>query len=102
MVEIRWSPQSLEDLENIAEYISKDSMKFALIQVQDFFEAAAVLGTYPKVGRIVPELGNKSVRELIVGVYRLIYRIENSDQINILTVYHSRRLLKPRSLKRRS
>jgi len=102
MVEVRWTPQSIEDIENIAEYISKDSMKYAFIQVQDFFEAAEILENFPKSGRIVPELANKDIRELIVGFYRVIYRIKNEQLVEILTVYHSRRLLKKRVLKKRS
>jgi len=50
MVEIIWTPQSIEDMENIAEYISKDSLKYALIQVEDFFETATILEHSPKVG----------------------------------------------------
>lgn len=37
MAEIRWTPQALEDIENIAKYIAKDSMKYAAIQVEDFY-----------------------------------------------------------------
>ena len=102
MVEVRWTPQSLEDIENIAEYISNDSMKFAIIQVQDFFEAAEILENFPKAGRVVPELSNRDVRELIVGFYRLIYRVKNDQLIEILTIYHSHRLLKTRTLKKRT
>jgi toxin ParE1/3/4 len=39
MVEIRWTEQSLEDIDNIAEYIANDSLKYAEIQVQDFFDS---------------------------------------------------------------
>lgn len=70
MVEVRWTPQSIEDIGNVAEFISKDSRKYALIQVQYFFEAAEILENFPKSGRIVPELDNKDIRELIVGFYR--------------------------------
>ena len=102
MVEVRWTPQSIADIGSIAEFISKDSRKYALIQVQDFFEAAEILENFPKSGRIVPELDNKDIRELIVGFYRLFYRIKNDQLVEILTVYHSRRLLKTRTLKRRT
>ena len=36
MVEVNWASQSIEDIENIAAYIAKDSEKYAQIQVQDF------------------------------------------------------------------
>lgn len=100
MVEIRWTPQAIEDIENIAKYIAKDSIKYATIQVQEFFDAALVIEDFPHAGRIVPEVGNKNIRELIVGFYRLIYRIRNTNVIEVITVYHSYRLLKPKDLKR--
>jgi len=101
MAEVRWTQQSIEDIENIAAYISKDSKKYAVIQVQEFFEAATILESYPRAGRIVPEVGDKNIRELIIGSYRLIYRAKDLELIEILTVYHSRRILKPRTIKRR-
>ena len=93
MVEVRWTEQSIEDIEHIAEYIAKDSIKYAEIQVEDFFEAVLSLNEFPKTGRIVPEVGDKDLRELIIGFYRIIYRIKTIDQIDVLTVYHTRRLL---------
>ncbi len=34
MVGINWTLQAVEDLENIAEYIAKDSRKYAVIQIE--------------------------------------------------------------------
>lgn len=100
MAEIRWTPQAIEDIENIAKYIAKDSTKYANIQVEDFFEAALILEDFPHSGRIVQEIENKNIRELIVGFYRLIYRIRSTNLIEIITVYHSYRLLKPKEFKK--
>jgi len=44
------------------------------------------------LGRVVPELANEDVREVIVGSYRVIYRIQQ-DQVHILTLHHGARLL---------
>ena len=101
MAEIRWTPQAIEDIENIAKYIGNDSPKYAAIQVEEFFDAALILEDFPHSGRIVPELGNKNIRELIVGFYRLIYRIRNSNLVEVITVYHSNRLLKPKEFKKK-
>ncbi|MDQ3191007.1 MAG: type II toxin-antitoxin system RelE/ParE family toxin [Bacteroidota bacterium] len=100
MVEVSWTLQSLEDIENIAEYIAKDSVKYAQIQVQEFFKVVKLLEEYPKAGRIVPELSNKSIREIIVGAYRIIYRIVSAQKIDILNVHHSYKLLKKRTVKK--
>jgi toxin ParE1/3/4 len=85
--------QSLNDIDNIADFISKDSERYAQIQVNRFFETTRILETNPEVGRIVPELSNHVIREIILGNYRIIYRIVTTDLIDILTVHHSKRLL---------
>ncbi len=96
MVEIIWTIQSIEDLEKIAEYIAKDSEKYAQMQVQNFFEATKSLEEFPKAGRIVPELNIKEIREIFVGFYRVIYHIISKEKIEILAIHHSYRLLKKR------
>ena len=101
MVEVKWSDQAIEDIDNIAEYIALDSTRYAELQVNDFFERAEILDEYPLAGRIVPEIKDKNIRELIVGSYRLIYVILREERIDILTVYHTARLLKAKDLKRK-
>ncbi|MDQ3021191.1 MAG: type II toxin-antitoxin system RelE/ParE family toxin [Bacteroidota bacterium] len=49
--------------------------------------------SHPKAGRIVPELSDEKIRELIKGNYRIIYRIVNKKKVDIITVHHSKRLL---------
>jgi toxin ParE1/3/4 len=101
MVEVIWTIQSIEDIENIAAYIAKDSEKYAQIQVQDFFEATKTLEEFPKAGRVVPELNNKDIRELIVGFFRVIYHIISKEKIEVIAVHHSYRLLKKRTIQTR-
>lgn len=93
MVEVNWTDQALQDINNIAEFISKDSLKYAQIQTQLFFDSVVVLYDQPELGRIVPEIQKKKIRELIVGNYRIVYRIISLKRIDILNVHHSRRLL---------
>ena len=93
MVRVSWTDQALDDIENIAQFIAKDSLKYANIQVQRFFDKAEILTTHPHAGRIVPEMNQDSLRELIQGNYRIIYHIVTDNQIDIITVHHSRRLL---------
>jgi len=91
MVKIIWTDQALNDIENIAHFIALDSEKFARLQVSRFFERTLILQTFPNAGRIVPELNNPVIRELIQGNYRIIYKIISDSQVDILTVHHSRR-----------
>ena len=94
MVVVRWTNQSINDIQNIAEYISKDSLKYARIQVNTFFGRCKILEKFPLSGRVVPEVENENIRELIVGTYRIIYLIRSEKMIDILTVHHSYKLLK--------
>ena len=93
MAEVRWTDQALDDIENIAEFISKDSLIFAQIQTERFFERAKILETHPLTGRIVPEINDPSTRELVMGNYRLIYFLDSKSIVTILTVHQSQRLL---------
>ena len=90
MAQVRWTPQSVNDVDQIAEYIAKDSTVFASIQTERFFEAVKILNRQIRAGRIVPEIGDETIREIIIGYYRIIYRVVNDDQADILTVYYSR------------
>ena len=99
MVEIRWTNQALDDIDNIAEYIAKDSLKYAKIQTLRFFEATEILITKPKIGRIVPEIKKSTIRELILGNYRIIYKFLNIKRVDILAVHHSARKINKSKLK---
>ena len=92
-VEVKWTTLSLEDIENIASFIAKDSEQYALIQTERFFERVKILESYPEFGKIVPEFGKASTRQLLEGNYRIIYQIISPGRIDILTVHHRSKLL---------
>src|SRR5947207_7804819 len=92
-VEIRWTTEALDDIENIAQFIAKDSEHYAVIQSERFFEKVRILETHPLAGKIVPELKSENIRELIEGNYRIIYSIVSQNRIDILTIHHGKRLI---------
>ena len=94
MALIFWTNQAIEDLENIGEYIEKDSPKYASITLRRIYNSALLLKDHPKLGRIVPEFEIDSIREVIEGRYRIVYRIIDPDRIDIITIHHSSRLLR--------
>jgi len=102
MAEIKFTEQAIKDLEEIASYISTDSLYYAKLQLQKILLRIDILQNFPYLGRIVPELKTKSVRELIEGYYRIIYKIINKKEIHILTIHHSRKRLFRGQLKRLS
>jgi toxin ParE1/3/4 len=101
MAEVKWTDQALRDIENIAKFIAEDSEYYASIQTKRFFAAAIILESFPKTGRIVPEINLANIRELIVGNYRIIYTIVSHEVIDILTVHHSAKLFRKGNLRKR-
>ncbi|MCX5914324.1 MAG: type II toxin-antitoxin system RelE/ParE family toxin [Deltaproteobacteria bacterium] len=87
-----WSPEAVDDLESIAEYIARDSRYYAGAVVEKVLEVARNIAKFPQAGRIVPELGEETLREHFVYSYRLLYRIK-PERILIVAVIHGRRLM---------
>ncbi len=93
MVKINWTEQAIEDLTNIADFIRKDSEKYARLTIKNIRNRVGQLKQFPNSGKIVPEIEKNEIRELILGNYRIIYLIFSSSRIDILTVHHSARQL---------
>ena len=99
MVKVAWTEVSVEDLHDIFDYISKNSFHYARITVDRIYKRAEQISKNPRIGRIVPEIDNDQVRELIIGNYRLIYYIINDERVDILRIYHSARSLSENDIK---
>lgn len=94
--EVEWSPEAMEDLDSIAEYIARDSEFYARAVVTEILASARNIREYPMIGRIVPEIVNDHIRERLVHSYRLVYRFE-SRRILVIAVIHGKRLLETMS-----
>jgi len=94
MAVIHWTNRALSDLEEIGNYIEKDSSKYASITLKGIFSSAMLLKDFPDLGRIVPEFNNPIIKELIHGNYRIIYKKSKTDKVEIITVHHSAKQLK--------
>lgn len=92
MARIKWTHQAIEDVKSICDFIARDAPHIAQIFVQRIFKAVGRLEDFPQSGRIVPELQNEFVREIIFGNYRIVYRLK-LNKVEIITVYHSARIL---------
>jgi toxin ParE1/3/4 len=87
-------------MSEIVDYISRDRPDAARKWAEGVFDAVDELANFPGRGRVVPEVGRPSVRELIHGEYRVIYKVE-AKAIGILTVRHGRRRFDPREVRGR-
>ena len=99
MVKVVWTQRALYDLEDIADYISKDSVKYASLTLEKILDTASLIEANPLLGRIVPETNDKNIREIIKGNYRVIYFLSSDHAAIILTVFHTARLLTVDELK---
>jgi toxin ParE1/3/4 len=93
MARLNWTDQAVLDLVNIADFIAKDSVRYAVVTVNKIRIVAKQLKNHPSLGRKVPEMAIENIRELILGNYRIIYRVVSPEQIDVLTVHHSARRL---------
>jgi addiction module RelE/StbE family toxin len=92
MVQVKWTPQALDDLEAICLFIARDAPQIAVVFADRTFRATDRLARFPRSGRIVAELDREDIREIILGNYRLIYRIQENE-VQVVTVHHGARLL---------
>ena len=91
-MKIIWSPLAVERTSEIAEYVTIDNPSAAIAWVEKVFEKVDLLKLSPKMGREVPEISRKEIREILFGNYRIIYRIEKT-KISILTIRHDKQIL---------
>jgi len=79
-------------LDEIYEDIAEDSRHNAAVFVAEHARAPRRLAKQPRSGRIVPELGDPDLFEVIHRGYRILYRIE--DVIEIVAIADGRRDLR--------
>ena len=84
---IEWSDSARGDLEDLVRYISRDSAFYAQRFGEKVVLATRRLRDFPESGRMIPEVDDQTLREIIVQGYRVMYRLE-ADRVLILAVMH--------------
>ena len=92
MISVRWTDQAVGDLEAIRDYIARDSEHYAQLVVDRLIDRIGGIPAFPEAGRVVPELSRTELREVIMGSYRIVYRL-HEDAVEILTIFRSSRLM---------
>jgi toxin ParE1/3/4 len=87
---VKWAAPARKDLKEIYDYIAKDSKYYAKNVVKNIVAKTEELKNFPLIGRIVPEIGDENVRELLTYSYRLIYEIK-PGVVEILALIHGKR-----------
>lgn len=92
MTRIEWTEPAVSDLENIHDYIARDSPEYADAVIERLVLSTDQLISFPESGRLVPESTNPKIRELLIQSYRVIYRLKKGT-VQILAVVHGERNL---------
>lgn len=91
-LKIKWSPRAASNLEDICDYIAKDSEYYALLFAKKVTAIIKAIPQFPKSGRIVPEYNDENLREKIYENYRIVYRLKG-DFVEIIAICHGARSL---------
>ena len=91
---IRWSPRGKIRLLGCMRYIAEESQDWAtVVNWRDrVYTAVEHLAEFPESGTIVRELNRDDIRQVVVGDYRVIYRVKRKTS-EIISVRHSRFLI---------
>jgi toxin ParE1/3/4 len=92
--QLRWSPEAIEDVESIGNFIARDSAYYAKAVAYRIVSLAETIPENPQLGRVVPEINDPDFRERFVHKYRVIYRVEPA-RILIAAIIHGSRDLDP-------
>lgn len=84
---IAWAEPALGDLEAIRVAIGRDSEPFARRLLDRLVDAVERVVSVPRIGRVVAEVGDERIRELLFQTFRIVYRAE-PNRITVLSVLH--------------
>jgi len=87
---VRWAYQARADLLEALEYLTQLSPQAAATFLDEVESAASSLVEFPERGAMVRELDIPDIRQLILGRYRLIYRVEHGG-VAIVRLVHGAR-----------
>lgn len=87
---VEWSERANFDIGEIAAYKLRSNSDEAFRWTNAVYGLARDLETFPEMGRIIPELDNPRLCELVFeSRYRVMYRL-TGEEIQILTVRDGR------------
>lgn len=93
-MKIVFSSRAKTDLAEFVKFIAYDKPQAARKWAANIRQSVLKLSDFPKMRRTVPEYGEDTIREIIKGQYRIVYKIDDTnDTIVIVTIHHAKRPL---------
>jgi toxin ParE1/3/4 len=91
-LQIVWSQTAVEDLREIVKFIALDDAAAAAGLADRILARIERAADLPFSNRAVPERAERSVREVILKPYRIVYHVdERRGAIHTLRVWHAAR-----------
>ena len=87
---VSWADHARADLRDIRDHIARDSPYYARQFVERILAVVEDIGSYPEIGRLVPEAQRDDVRELLFRGYRIMYLVQPQN-LYIIAVLHGSR-----------
>ena len=94
VLRLNWHDDANNDLNQIYNYIFKDSVQYSIKTVNDIVDLVNYLKILPYMGRKIPEYDDESKRELIYKSYRIMYKFESNRIVIHIILYLERNLSK--------
>jgi toxin ParE1/3/4 len=91
-VNVEWSDRALRRIDEIADHIAMDDPTAAERWVTELFSTAERLADFPLSERVVPEIEDDEVREIIYGAFRVFYQV--GDVVEMLSVRHGSQIVR--------
>lgn len=85
-----WTESAQRALDEVIADIAQESSDGAVLVLTRALDTAASLATLAERGRVVKEIGESTLRELLVYEYRMMYRVRE-DRVTIRAFLHGAR-----------
>jgi plasmid stabilization system protein ParE len=86
------TPQAQDDLREIVSFIARDNPERARSFGHELIDHALTLAERPERGRMVPEISDPAVREIVHRPHRIIYEIfAEQNVVYVLRFWHGAR-----------
>lgn len=92
MARVIWAPQAYADLEAIREFAAREAPRYGQMLAEGNVGSVDRLVLFPRSGRMVPEIRDEAIREVLYRGFRIIYIVsgeEDEAEAEILTVIPS-------------
>lgn len=91
MARVRFTEQARSELDAIIEYYERiGASEFAEVLEAKLIEKVRRLERFPRLGRMVPEIGDEAIREVLHRNYRIVYVLSrDEEEVDVLAVFHS-------------